>query len=542
LSAWPAALLLCGGLLLGGGSFVYPYLAARDQLMLWNFVLAIPLSVFMARRSMVFAQPRVAVRLVWLLPCVLAAAFAVELAAESWWPNSADEYDVTLLAQTLLHGRLWNPPPPAAPLFEPVWTFVRDGKWFAQYPPAWPALLAPFLAGGIGWLANPLLTTAMAAIMAGIFRTFDIPKPTAGALLILLLFSPFVLFNGASLFSHTMAADLVLGIVWLQARDDIRPGVANKLGIGCLFGIQLLTRYDVFVLTAVPFVLDRLWFRRLAFIRDAVPMALGGMPGICCYLAYNHAITGRPLRTPYAWVSAGAHIGLWRKHVALSDSVAQAALRTLHWTGEFFAFASPLILLLAAWAVAAKWRASSLRWFDVLLPGAVIFFFLYPNSAGHEFGPRYWFFAFPTAILTIATGLASGADGLRAGRRLLHAPRLAAAHVPLYAGVCIAFAAFNHRYTDARRQVLAASPPERPAVVLIPSRALWLTPWQTEPIIAASADFPRNGVDMTGDILLGRNDDAFARTSLYTALACTLTGRHIYRWRTPGVLDPVTCP
>jgi len=536
-----AAPLLLGGLVLGGGSFVYPYLVARDHLMAWNFAVAIPLSALMAWRPMA-PGPFVSLRLVWLLPCLLGATLIVELAAESWWPNSADEYDYTLLAQTLLHGRLWNPPPPAAQLFEPVWTFVREGKWFAQYPPAWPALLAPFLATGVPWLVNPLLTALMALLMAGIFRTCEIPKAVAGALLILLMFSPFVVFNGASLFSHTMAADLVLGIVWLQARDDMRPDIANKLGIGCLFGIQLLTRYDVFVLTAVPFVLDRLWFRRMAFLPDAVPMAFGGLPAIFCYLAYNDAITGRPLRTPYAWVSAGARIGLWRKHVALSDSVGQAVLRTLHWTGEFFAFTSPLLLALAALGLAAKWRASGLRWFDVLLPGAVIFFFLYPNTAGHEFGPRYWFFAFPTSMLTIATGLASGPDGLRAGRRRLHAPSLAVAHVPLYAGVCIAFAAFNHRYVDARRQALAAVPPLRPAVVLIPTRELWLTPFQTEPIIAPSADFPRNDVDMTGDILLGRNDDEFAGTSTYAALACTLIDRHIYRWRAPGVLDPVPCP
>ncbi len=541
MNAASATLLFCGGLLLGGGSFVYPYLSARDHLLVWNACLAIPLSALIASRPLSPA-PWPTLRPALLLPCVLAASLAVALAAESWWPNSADEYDYTLLAQTFLHGRLWNPPPPAAPLFEPAWTFVRDGKWFAQYPPAWPTLLAPFLAAGIPWVVNPLLTALMAALMTGIFRTLAIARELAGALLVLLLFSPFVLFNGASLFSHCMAADLVLGIVWLQAREEARPRVTNQLGIGCLFGIQLLTRYDVFLLTAVPFVLDRVWFRRRAFVRDAAAMALGGLPAIACFLTYNLAITGKPLRTPYAWVSAGAHIGLWRKHVALSDSVGQAILRTLHWTGEFFVFASPLLLLLAAWAIAAKIRARSLRWYDVLLPGAMIFFFLYPNSAGHEFGPRYWFFACPTAFLTMATGLASGTDGLRVGRRLLSAPALALAHAPLYAGVCLAFAAFNHLYVDQRRQVLADGAPLRPAVVLIPTRALRLTPLQAEPIIAPSADFPRNGVDFTGDILLGRNDDDGRNITLYAALACTLTGRHIYRWRAPGVLDPVTCP
>ncbi len=536
-----AAVLLAGGLILGGGTFIYPYLSARDHLLAWNVAIAVPLSLLMAwwRRT---CRVGGSIGLAWLPVAAFAGTLLIEVAAESWWPNSGDEYGYTFLAKTLLHGRVWNPPPPAPVIFDPNWIFVRDGKWFSQYPPAWPALLAPFLAAGAGWLVNPLLTLAMGVLAARIFRLLAVQETVARALLFLLLFSPFVLFNGASLFAHTMSAALVLACVWLQMLDEARPAGLTKLGIGCAFGLQLLTRYEVLVLTAVPFVIDRLWFRRAAFLRDAAVMALGGLPAFVLFAAYNMAITGNPLLTPIAWASTGARLGFWGKHVQFGDALLQAVLRTLYRAGGFFEFTSPLLACLAAAALVVKLRSGTVRWYDGLLPVAVVFFFFYPSNAGHEFGPRYWFFAWPTAVLTIATGLADGSGGLRLGRWHLPAHGLALCHAPVFLGVCIAFAAFNHLYVDQRRLVLPVDPPLRPAVVLIPSRHLWLTHWQTAPLGGQSADFARNGVDATGDVLLGRADADFQHAEEFTALACTLIDRHIYRWRAPHVLEPVVCP
>ncbi len=538
--AAPAALLLAGGLLLGFGNFVYPYLSARDHLLGWTLCVSLPLSagvVWFAQRFRDVSLP-----MAWLVPACFGCALLVEAAGETWWPNSADEYGYVFLARTLLHGRLWNPAPPAPEIFEIAWTYVKDGKWFSQYPPAWPVLLAPFLVVRAAWLVNPLLTAGLGALVLASLRRLGVAARTAGPVAVLLMFSPFVLFNGASLFAHMLAAVLVMGIVWLQLRDEAVAGWADRAGIGALFGVLLLTRYDVFVLVAAPFVLDRLWFRRAAFLlRDAPAMTAGGLPFAMAFMAYNHAFTGRVLRTPYAWASQGAHIGLWGKHVVLADAVGAALLRTAHWAGELAAFTSPVLIGLVVLAVAARARAGRIRWFDTLLPLAVGFYFLYPANGGHEFGPRYWFFAWPAAMLSVAAGLGGEAGWLQVGRCRVEARALAAAHVPAFLGLALATSVFTHMYVAQRRLVVGAVPPAGRALVLMPTRALVLSRWQSVPITAHSADFCRNGTDMDADVIYGRADNNFGQGEMFVRDACAFAGRPVFLWRAPGVVTPVDC-
>ena len=288
-------------------------------------------------------------------------------------------------------------------------------------------------------------------------------------------------------------------------------------------------------------MLDRLWFRRAAFVlRDAPAMAAGGAAPAAVFLAYNRAFTGRLLKTPYGWASQGAHVGLWGKHVVLADAVGAAALRTAHWLGELAAFTSPVLMVLAVLGLAARLRARRVRWFDTLLPVAVCFYFLYPANGGHEFGPRYWFFAWPAAMLSVAAGLGE-AGCLQVGRWRVQAQALAAAHLPVFLGMGLATSLFTHLYVDARRQVVGAVPPVARALVLIPTRALLLSRWQRVPVTAHSADFCRNGTDVTQDVIYGRADTNFRLGDLFTRSACAFAGRPVYRWQAPGVMTRVDC-
>ena len=77
------------------------------------------------------------------------------------WPNSGDEYGYSYLADTLLRGRLWNPAPPAAPLFATWHIPTIDGKTFAYYAPGWPAVIALFKSIGLEQVASPAMTALM---------------------------------------------------------------------------------------------------------------------------------------------------------------------------------------------------------------------------------------------------------------------------------------------------------------------------------------------------------------------------------------------
>ncbi len=167
------------------------------------------------------------------------------------WPNSGDEYSYTFLADTFRAGRLWNPAPPDDMLFQAFHVLVKDGKTFSPYPPAWSALLVPFRAFGAMWLANPLLTMLLGVALTGAFDRLELSRTIWTPALALVLLTPFTLFLGGSLFPQTMAGALVASIVWAQLTDEARPRAWRKLLIGALFGLLLLTRYDVFTVVVL---------------------------------------------------------------------------------------------------------------------------------------------------------------------------------------------------------------------------------------------------------------------------------------------------
>jgi hypothetical protein len=542
------ALLVCG-LALGVGNCIFPYFAMRNHLLAWNLVFGTVAAFAIAawsRSPMLRAFP---IRLV--LPAALIATFFAQAASQAWWPNSADEYGYLFLADTLWHGRLWNAAPPVPQIFDVIWICLKNGEWFSQYPPAWPALLAPFHAAHLAFLVNPLLGFLLGALSWHALRGLAVEAATAACLVALLVFSPFVAFNAASLFPHVMTAVLVIGIVILQDRDEkyaaspttswMPRNWGDKAGIGALFGILLLTRYDCFLLTAACYGIDRLWRRRLALLADAIPMAAGAIPGIAIFLAYNAAITGHPLTTPYAWASPGASVGLPIAELGLSRALLDAIMQSARWAGELVWFTS--LILIAAYAIAltSKLRARTLRWYDLLLPACLAFFFFYPHDGGHGFGPRYWFLGWPTAILTIGTGLRIESDWIKLGKLRLHTPTLALAHLPVFAGVAITLAIFQNSYVTQRRQPYRDTPPLRPAIVLIPSRAIMITPIQSAPINIWAEDFARNGVDFGGQTLYSMADLHHENTTEYANIACTIPARHVFRWVAPARFVPVGC-
>jgi hypothetical protein len=531
-------LLMLGGLVLGLAEAVFPYLSdpyTGRRTAVWQVVVGVPLSlavIRLARADRVrFAKD------FWIVPVAFALAWMIGRLFLVSWPNSGDEYGYEFLAHTLLQGRLWNPPPPVPDLFEFWHIFVRNGKFFSQYAPGWPAFLAPFLAAHVPDVANPVLTAALGYLTLASLRRLSVPPATTAALAVLLLFSPFVLFNGASMMSHPLTACLVMAICWLQLRDEAAPGVVNKATIGLVFSWLLLTRYEVFGITAVLFVAERVWVRRVAFWRDALTMAAGGAPLALCFLVYNQAITGNAFVTPLQWANPDLGVGLYALGDEGRNGPARAASDVLRWTGGLLEYAGGPLALLYVAALVAKWRVRTIRFFDLLFPAACVFFFFYPDYGGHQYGPRYWFFAWPPAMLTIGSGLAERDGWLRLPGMRLHAGTLAAASAAAYLGVVLAVGGIARLYVEARREVYSTPPPHVPAVVLLPTRMVRLGLWQIGPIEAEQRDFTRNGTSFDAPVLWGRDGSRHLEQ-----LACSLPGRAVYRWVKAGDLQSVACP
>ncbi len=478
-----------------------------------------------------------------VLAAVLVLTVVLALCSAGVWLNTGDEYGYRYLADTLLKGRLWNPLSPQSDLFKFNWIYDFGGKRFSQYPPGWSAVLAVFVRLGVPQLANPVLTMGIGAALVGALRRLAVPGPAIAALATLILLSPFTLFNGASFFAHTASAWEVMAIVALQLRDEARPGWLNRLAIGALFSLLLNTRYEVFAITAALYGADRLWHRRLAFPRDALPMLAGALPGIACFLAYNDALTGHMLLTPINWVRPQNGLGLHAQGTEGRLPPYNALKHNFRWVAELLQYGGLVTVLAYAAALWTRLRTRRLRFFDAIPPGCVALFVFFPDFGGSQFGPRYWFFAWAPMALTIGAALVEPDSRLRLARWRPDLPTLAALQLVSFAGTTLVLAVFFRLYFDARRVVYADPPPVAPAIVtpaivLFPSRDIVLGPWQILPYRETDSDLTRNGTDFDGAVLYGRG--GYPR---FLAQACALPGgRAIYIWQAPGRLERATCP
>ena len=520
--------------------------------MLWQLALTLSAAaavLSVARRAWVSRIPTVVV-----IAATFFATMALAYTAAAIWANSGDEYGYLYVARTLLHWRTYNPPPPVPELFDFSWIGIRDGKMASQLPPGGPAVLSPFVAMHIAPLANPLLTVALGVLLLACLRQLKASAPTSSALVALIMLSPFTLFNGASLFNHMQAAVAVMAICWLQLRDEANEGIWNRFLIGFFLSIGLVTRPEVFAITAFVLGIDYLVRQRLRSFRALPPLIAGTLPVTALWLAYNYSITGNPLLPTYVW----SHFGSVRFEVG--------SLRAfINMTTLLLRFSSAALLLLYVLALWTRLRSGAARFFDLLFPAAVLFFEFFPNAAGHQYGPRYWFFAWPTIALTIGSTLsarflsaehddfvdivAQASLALRPARTLsplkrplsrqlrVHLPTLAAAQLVGYLSFAVVFTAVLRDYVDARRVVYTTLVSRQPAVVLVPNREIRLSPWQTPPFFASASEFTRNGFSYNDPVLYGRGDNP-----RLIERACTLPHRTVYVWESPTALRTVNCP
>ncbi len=366
-------------------------------------------------------------------------------------------------------------------------------------------------------------------------RRLTIEPEVQTAALLLVLGSPFVLFNGASLFSHTLCAALACAITWRQLADEQRPSLWRKALIGALFGVLLLARYEAFLILAGLFAADRLWRRRRAAFIDAAPMLAGILPFGIFQLAYDRATTGDVLLTPAA--QTNPCVAYDAVFTNLGEMAARAGEHMLFWTALLALFGGFVLAALQGPALVLKLRSRGVRFFDLALPVTILFFLYFPSYGGHQYGPRYWFFAWPLSALTVVTSLV-GADGalrLGAGRRVAFAG-VAGATLMVSAISMPWLIVTTRAYIEARREVYAGAAPTAPAIVLAPTRALRVWPWPRLSITAENLDFARNNISFDGSLLFGLLDapDAIAR-------ACRLKGRTVLLWRAPGEFTPAVC-
>lgn len=221
-------------------------------------------------------------------------------------PTVHDEFSYLLAGETFAQGRLTNPTHPRWQHFE-TFHVIHEPSYQSKYPPGQGIVLAvgERIAGSplVGvWLAGGALSAAVAWALLGI-----LPGPWALLAGLVCVFQV----NWFSYWAHSfwggtaaaLGGALAFGaVVRLWRRPRRSQGVL--LGVG--MGILSVTRPLEGMLVGAVLVgsLFLAWrgagsASKAPLTRTLLSAGLAVLPFLLAHAAYNHAVTGHPLRMPY---------------------------------------------------------------------------------------------------------------------------------------------------------------------------------------------------------------------------------------------------
>jgi len=250
---------------------------------------------------------RLAARTGWCMVALAILPIALRLAlfAQSPipTPNGSDDFSHLLVADTLRHFRLANPPHPLHQFFET--TFVlQEPSYSSIFPIGQGMALALGSLVGHPWAGVALSVAALCALCYWMLRAWTTPGwALAGGLLAVIQFGPLrywmnTYWGGAV---SAVAGCLVFGsLPRLRERGRTRDAVLLGLGIG----IQLLTRpFECALLVAavilffLPALRGPIAWRKAARVTAAAALAI--LPAAGLTLFHNKQVTGTWTTLPY---------------------------------------------------------------------------------------------------------------------------------------------------------------------------------------------------------------------------------------------------
>jgi hypothetical protein len=274
---------------------------AADWLELWLAVILVAFAFLwkpaLRIRVAAFAErTRSVMGLLFLVPIVLRLALLAHHPVPV--PNIYDEFSHLLVADTLVHLRLANPPHPLHRFFETF--FVLQQPTYSSIYPLGQGLMLAFgrVISGFAWTGVLFATGALCALCYWMLRAFVPPIwALAGGLLAVIQFGPLCLWMNCYWGGALPAA---AGCLAFGSLPRLAGARRNAIFLGIGFGLHLLTRpFESFLLLAslglyFPFVRQRLPWRSLTIASAAL------IPALLLMLLHNKAVTGSFVTLPEA--------------------------------------------------------------------------------------------------------------------------------------------------------------------------------------------------------------------------------------------------
>lgn len=339
-------------------------------------------------------------KFLFLLTIIFAAgASVISMTTLREFPNSSDEYVYLYQAETLSEGRMWYPASPVEDAFSFNHIAEKDGRRVGRFPPGWPLLMAIFLFGGIpAGLVNVILGILALYIFYRLaFKLYG--AEVANWSSVVLVSSSFFVFNAASYFSHTSCLFEALVFMYCIYLFLDKNQIIFGLMAGAALGLMLITRYYTAVLIAVPYCVYLFYKYRLRSFWLFLWIALGALPFFIYLLFYNYNVTGNPLEPVTVWAYEGEGLGFVNGHTFVKG--VEHILRRVF---MFFYWASPVLLIIYLVLLYRKLASNTERHLvfeDYFFLFLIFGYLLYYEIGGNQYGPRFYFEAFPFLILFV---------------------------------------------------------------------------------------------------------------------------------------------
>lgn len=315
--------------------------------------------------------------------------------------NSSDEYAYLYQAQTMGNGKLWEFAHDLPEFFHFNHIAQKDGISVSRFPPGWPLILSTaYYFGFPANLVNPALGLITLIVFYSFARRFYGQQVALWSLTALAL-SSFYIFNNASYFSHTSCALFTVGFVYGVYRYLQRPRAVYTLLAGFCLGMVAITRYYTAVIIFLPFFFYLLYHCRWKSVVVFTWMCLGALPCMIFLFWYNNAITGNPLMPVTMWAYADEALGFVRGH-----TVAKGFEHIVRWSLMFFYWCSPgifILYLVFLWRKAINPEERFVHPEDYIFVLLMIGYFFYYQIGGNQYGPRFFFEAFPFLIVFVVS-------------------------------------------------------------------------------------------------------------------------------------------
>jgi hypothetical protein len=362
-------------------------------------------------------------------------------------PHVQDSITFLFQAQTVAEGALWAPQPAEPEAFKQEFLTVWDQKWFGQYPPGYPMVLAVGVLSGASWLVNPWLAVLSSILLIKLGTLLY--RPSSGLLAGgLALLSPFFLFLASSLMVH--AAELfwtLLAMVgWtlaLRVPHRLRWALLSGSALGMLLLTRQITAAAVGISYMALLLLSEMWARRnrAAHVmplrkmgRQAAVASIALLPFVMLLLGYQGALTGSPwqdprlLGRPFDHPGFGPNIGESENAFRLASfdggmavswytdpdqpprghSLARGLYNTEQnleaLAGHLFGW-YPLIALSFCWIPFLLSRPRRYDWLLLTLLATIVALYVSYWTTGIMFGPRYYYAALPALLILTARGM-----------------------------------------------------------------------------------------------------------------------------------------